>query len=346
MKAAKGVLNRLPKYSLRASLAVGVALLFVGAASAQTAPASQMEETSKKPETVVVTGHKSQQDVDTVVSQFVDMHAAPNRKTGQYMRVDIGPVCPVTLGLPDAFNAFITARVIQLAASVGARTDKTGNCKHNIEIIFTEEPAAVVKSLAERTGGAILGMHYVHEAPQLLEVTHPIQSWYITGTRMDENAITPVSTTRMDQTTMPSDDKTPNIDDAYHRGPDRVGLGSRIPGRRISSIVNVLIIADIKQVGGHEIGPVADYIAMLALSEPRSLDQCNELPSILDLMSPDCSSRPKPDKLTDSDMAYLKGLYAADLGATTNSMQKHSIENGMEDELGGSSKPGASGNSN
>jgi hypothetical protein len=195
-----------------------------------------------------------------------------------------------------------------------------------------------VKSLAERTNGAILGMHFVHETPRLLEVTHPIQGWYITGTRMLEDTIQPVATIDMDGSTKSANDRRPRIDSAYHRAPDRVSLGSRIPGRRVSSIINVLIVANIKEVAGREIGSVSDYITMLALSEPRSLDQCNELPSILDLMS-DCGSRAKPDKLTDSDLAYLKGLYAADLGATTNSMQKESIATGMKDELGERPKP-------
>jgi len=137
-----------------------------------------------------------------------------------------------------------------------------------------------------------------------------------------------------DYSVKPSDDKTPVFDDAYRNAPDRVALGSKIPMRRISAIANVLIVADLKEVGGHEIGPVADYITMLALSEPVSLDSCNELPSILDLMSNGCGSRAKPDKLTDSDMAYLEALYAADLGAKTNAAQKESIEGGMKGEMG------------
>lgn len=158
--------------NLCGALAAGLVFLSAGAALAQTDQTPP--GTPKKTETVVVTGHRSEQDVDTIVSQFVDQHAAPNRKTGQYMRDDIGPVCPVTLGLPDAFNTFVTARVVQVAASVGARTAKAGGCKPDIEIIFTQEPSAVVKSLAERTKGGILGMHYVHETPRLLEATHPI----------------------------------------------------------------------------------------------------------------------------------------------------------------------------
>jgi hypothetical protein len=331
---------KVPKCSLctAAALAAGVVLLAAGAASAQSGQSSPTTPPNN-PETVVVTGHRSRQDIDTIVSQFVDLHAATNRKTGQYMRDDIGPVCPITLGLPQAFDAFVTARVVQVAASVGAKTDSTGKCSPNIEILFTDEPATVVKSLAERTKGAILGMHFGHETQRLLDVTHPIQGWYVTGTRMLEDTIQPVTTIDVDGTAKSANDTKPRIDSAYHNVPDRVSTGTTIPGRRVSSLLNVLIVADIRKVGGGEIGPVSDYITMLALSEPRSLDQCSKLPSILDLMSSDCGSRAKPDRLTHSDIAYLKALYAADLGATTNPMQKESIGNGMEDELGERSRP-------
>jgi hypothetical protein len=197
-----------------------------------------------------------------------------------------------------------------------------------------------VKSLSERTNGAILGMHYVHETPRLLSVTHPIQGWYVTGTRLIDDSISPVTMVDPDGTAKSAPGKMPRLDNAYRNVPDRVSTGSRIPGRRISSLVNVLIVANIRQVAGHEVGSVADYITMLALSEPHSLDDCNELPSILDSMSSGCGSRAKPEKLTDGDIAYLKGLYAADLGATTNSVQKESIQRGMEHDMGVVSSPG------
>jgi hypothetical protein len=315
--------------------AVGAIGLGAPGASAQTNSASPQQPAAGKVETVVVTARKTQQQIDAIVSQFVDQHAATNRKTGQYMRDDIGPVCPVTLGLPQSFDDYISARIVQVAARVGAKTDTTGKCAPNIQVLFTDEPKAVVKALADRTKGAILGMHYLHETPRLLEVTHPIQGWYVTGTRMIDDSDAPVANVEPDGSTQSSaESKMPRVDNAYRNVPDRVTTGTRIPGERISSILNVLIVADIRQVGGHEVGSIADYITMLALSEPRSLDDCNELPSILDLMATECDSRPKSDKLTDGDMAYLKGLYAADLGATTNSMQKQSIQTGMESGLG------------
>ena len=59
-------------------------------------------------------------------------------------------------------------------------------------------------------------------------------------------------------------------------------------------------------------------------------------------MSAECGARAKPQALTPSDIAYLKALYAADLGATTISVQKDSITGGMKnnmDSAGGNDSP-------
>src|ERR1700749_2576058 len=107
--------------------------LFGIAATAQTTSGQGSPTPQTSVETVIVTGRKRPPDIDSIVSHFVDSHAAPNRKTGQYMRVDLGPVCAVTSGLPPAFDKFVTARVLAVAASIGARTDATGKCKPNVE---------------------------------------------------------------------------------------------------------------------------------------------------------------------------------------------------------------------
>ena len=84
MNAGEATGNKTPKYGhcVTAPIAVGMIVLAAVAAWAQSgAPAPS--GTQGKPETVVVTGHKTQQDIDAIVSQFVDLHAATNRKTGQ-----------------------------------------------------------------------------------------------------------------------------------------------------------------------------------------------------------------------------------------------------------------------
>jgi hypothetical protein len=67
---------------------------------------------------------------------------------------------------------------------------------------------------------------------------------------------------------------------------------------------------------------VADYVAMLAVSQPRSLDGCNALPSVIDLLAKSaCSDRDPPVGMTAADSAYLAGLYASDPEARTTSAE-------------------------
>jgi len=53
---------------------------------------------------------------------------------------------------------------------------------------------------------------------------------------------------------------------------------------------------------------IADYVAMLALSQPGSSGHCQFLPSITDLFA--CPGRAAPGGLTPADAAYLTALYA------------------------------------
>jgi hypothetical protein len=104
--------------------------------------------------------------------------------------------------------------------------------------------------------------------------------------------------------------------------------GSRLTHCLSSLFANVLIVADGKALEGRHLGPVADYIAMLVLSQPRSLDGCDALPSILDLTSSGCDGRPAPDALTIDDIAYLKALYRTNL-ETVYTLEKADVATKM-----------------
>jgi hypothetical protein len=75
----------------------------------------------------------------------------------------------------------------------------------------------------------------------------------------------------------------------------------------------VIVIVNQRKVAGQAIGPVADYIAMMALAQPTALKTCDRIASVLDLFSSDCDTRP-PGGLTAGDAGFLRGLYTADLG--------------------------------
>jgi hypothetical protein len=73
-----------------------------------------------------------------------------------------------------------------------------------------------------------------------------------------------------------------------------------------------MVLVDLRRAGHTKLETIADYVAMLVLSEPRFPDRCQALPSVLDLFAGPCPGRAAPTGLTRTDLAYLKAVYSAD----------------------------------
>ena len=99
-----------------------------------------------------------------------------------------------------------------------------------------------------------------------------------------------------------------------------------------SALYHVTIVADPRKIVDEEIGTVADYIAMLALTQPASQDTCQPLPSILNLLAKNCGT--KSNALTENDRAFLHGLYKMNPERALGT-QKDEISYQMEQELKG-----------
>jgi hypothetical protein len=84
------------------------------------------------------------------------------------------------------------------------------------------------------------------------------------------------------------------------------------PERFYEHLYETLVLVDQKRTAGADLTTIADYVAMLALSEPRSPDKCQTLASVLDLYAGPCSGRTAPTGLTPTDLAYLKAVYTAE----------------------------------
>jgi hypothetical protein len=283
-------------------------------------------------ETVTVVGVRpdEQAALAKVIDRFVEQHSAPDPKSGLLVRAAPTGICPLVLGLPQAYDDFVAKRIAEIAKSAGSAVQGPGKCDANVEVFFTNDPQGVVDLLSKQTSGAILGFHFTHQNSHIVHVYRPIQAWYVTGTHGDAHTWNSTVDSNGDEA---SDHMKVRIDSAYGQSPN-TGTGSRLRPRMGSQIVNTLIVADLGRVGGGEIGPVADYVALLALSQPDSLDGCNDLPSILDLLSSGCKGRAAPAALTESDMAYLKSLYAADI-TTSGAYGQENVAKGMTKNLTG-----------
>jgi len=218
------------------------------------------------------------------------------------------PVCVGVWGLPLAAQAAkIKARIESMAQTVGLPPARPG-CKINVEIVFTAQPQAMMDAVAQRWE-PLLGYYHRDKTAQLKTITRPIQAWYVTGTESEG-----VNIGGLIGSGIPPDYylRSPRaVDDPEQGSP--MGCVDRFTACYKSEFGNVLIIADSKALDGKTLRLIADDMVMLALSQPKSLDGCNALSSVIDAFATSpCPGRDPPNGLTSADIAYLAALYSTD----------------------------------
>jgi hypothetical protein len=197
------------------------------------------------------------------------------------------PVCPVTQGLSPALDDFVTRRIQEIAARVGAGSPADCRGGDDILVVFTTAPDQLMNDV-RRHHEALLGFHYVGETKALAAFEPPMKSWYVTMT------VAPGFI---------------NIDSANGRLLPNYGA-SHFPPPMKSEFVFALVVIDANLIEGQTIGAVADRVAMLALSKPAPRSGCSALPSVMDLLDPRCPASGSGEGLSPYDEAYLKDLYA------------------------------------
>ena len=298
-----------------------VALALGGAASVWAGGGPTNSSTQPLDEVMV----RGKTDIPTLkheIHQFVQSHAKPSTLIGQIGRWR-EKVCPVVTGLQGAAAAVVAHEIENVARGVGAPTVTPGKqCSVNIEVVFTGEPQALLDHIAATKYRSLLGYYRKSELKQVTTFNHPVQAWYMTGTR-SVNAAPPIAglTSGQSGAERGGDDISSlivtglKVDSAATDG--SLGFGasgnpeSRLTKGLRSEFMHVLIIVDSKGVAKYSLRSISDYIALLALTRIGSQDTCSGLSSILTLFDPGCGQQPA--ELTSADTAYLKALYGADL---------------------------------
>jgi hypothetical protein len=293
-------------------------------------PSLAMAQTARPPESVTVTGTKSRE----VLRGFVQSFAAPTRMTGKMARWETG-ICPIVAGVKPQFATFIARRLKEVAAKAGAPVNGRASCSPNIQIVFTTTPQALLDRVRDKQP-YLLG--YYDNTPQrdrLATVTRPIQAWYTTATQ-DLNGKVEVDSGK---TVGPGLEIwlpcsiTPGVCLVHLPNAHAVAVtGSRLGDGVRSNLHHIIIVADPDKLLDYEMGPLSDYIAMLALTQLTSLDTCQQLPSIVNMLAQGCER--KTDALTETDMAYLHGLYRAAPDQSLGTQQDQ-VAYQMEQELKG-----------
>ena len=280
-----------------------VLAVMAAAAMTKVEAASTAAPPSEAAESVTVTAtplpHRS------AVDEFIYSYPTQVRSTEKIARWRKG-ICPAVFGLPPRFASFITTRLTAIARRAGAPVDSDPKCRQNIEIVFTNTPQKLADDLREHRYPYLGYFDNFNQADRLATITHDIQAWYLTAT-VGQNGEVRVDNPRKDFLTG-ADGYVDGIlggHNVYYQ----TGTTSRYNSGPGSTLYNVIIVADPGKLGTYDMGSLADYIAMLALSQPKSFDACWEVPSITNLLSKECTPERKTTTISDNDTRFLYGLY-------------------------------------
>lgn len=266
--------------------------------------------------------------------------ATPTKFTGKIARWE-RRICPAVVGQDSHSAAFITQHLKYVALAAGAPVDTEASCMPNIDIVFTTTPQDLLDSVSKGNQHYLGYFSSVAQKQALAVVTRPIQAWYATestdirGTRHLDTGRSIVGGTTVEAfngLTGPVGDTLASSGGSAltDMAPFFHVTGNHLNDGIHTGFNHVLIVIDSSKLAGQEIVPLADYIAMLALSQVNALDACQELPSIVNRMAPACDHT--AEALTMFDLAYLQSLYR--MSADRNLMaQRSEIGDLMTDRL-------------
>ncbi|HKB97089.1 MAG TPA: hypothetical protein VKB94_09575 [Rhizomicrobium sp.] len=213
--------------------------------------------------------------------------------------------------MPPRYATFITGRLTAIARNAGAPVNADPKCRHNIEIVFIATPQALADELRKNHRPYLGYFDNLHQAAELATVKHAIQAWYLTAT-VDFHGALYVDNPRANFFNGAAAAQPASVSGITVEG--YAAQGGRLNNGISSTLYNVVIAADLSKLGDYEMGSLADYIAVLALSQPKNFDACWEVPSITNLLSKDCEPARKTATISDNDAAFLHGLYKMGAG--------------------------------
>jgi len=272
--------------------------------------------------------------------EFTKTFAAPTPITGKMARWE-RHLCPLVVGQNPHFAAFIMQRVKYIALAVNAPVNTDASCTPNIEIVFTTTPQDLLDTVSKNDQHYLGYFSSVAEKKALATVTRPIQAWYATEStdirgqrRLDTGRSIVGGTTvqNFNDLTGPVGDIAANSAGTAltDMAPFFYSTGNHLNDGIHTGFNHILIVIDSTKLAGQDIVPLADYISMLALTQLNSQDACQDLPSIVNRMAPDCSHA--VDGLTKYDLAYLQALYHMTTGRNMV-LQQGEIGDLMTDRL-------------
>jgi hypothetical protein len=263
----------------RAAMIVTSSLLGLPAAAQQQPP--QLDESGSE---IVITGERVREEQ---VRDFVSILTPPR---GASIPRFIDQICPVTVGLSQAQNAKVTARLRQVAAAVNLNVGAPG-CAPNALLIVTRDKQAFIQALARQRPHSF-GTMTALQIRRLARSPGPAAAWQLSG---------PVD----------SDGVPLRYDESLGMYVnDTSQAASRIRSTSQEGFDGSAVVVESGALDGLTLTQLADYAAMrlFARLNPAKLP-APAPPTILSVLEAPMGSE-VPITMTEWDVGLLRGLYA------------------------------------
>jgi hypothetical protein len=275
---------------------VPVLALALGLSSPQTPPPPAQEPSPTTLEDVVVDGRR----LEALARDFIEDVAAPNRRRG-LARWNT-PLCVGVANLQREAAQAIIDRISDVAGSLDVRVGEPG-CRANALIVAADDGAGMARGLVEsgrqRFDIGSLQMTQTSSALEAFQSDDRAVRWWQISTPVDSETGDRAIRLKGDIDPATGQPSAPTI---------AVFAASRIHSQIRDDMTKVIIIVDIDGVSGMPVNKLADYLTMVTLAQIDDDADTASYDTVMNLFeAPD-----RVDGLTDWDMAYLRGLYAAE----------------------------------
>jgi hypothetical protein len=312
------------RFALTAAvLALATAPVFAqdAAPSAEETPPAATAPPEEAPDRIVVTGERDAREKVEVFIGEVRPEISSNFGYALWDR----RVCIGVENIPVAPAQYIVDRISQVAGVVGLKPGRPG-CTPNVYIVFAADGRALASYLVEEqprffrpfggVGGTTQGLDALEE---FASSDAPVRWWQISM---------PVDRLGRPALDLPETQ-------AISGGPPVVaGANSLITNSVHDALWATYVIVDAGKLEGANWAQLADYLAMVALSQVDPGASVAGHDSILNLFG----ETNRPDGLTDWDWIYLRSLYDLDRhlmprmqeGALVNLMMRNQERSGED----------------
>jgi hypothetical protein len=255
-----------------------------------------------------------QRDAQAFVQSYADVVTGENLEVVSHWIV---PLCVRVTGLEPEQEAAVGTRVVQVAQGLRlavGRVDSHAKARSgcfgrgvNVEIEFTDYPQ-------------VMPVRVTYQTSTTLSAINAAPGGGLAAER-GSNGLKILADYQYQAPIVSPGQGGPPPGSAPGGGPSAAGIYFNPPGPpsphppslRTHTITigirGAVVIVDKQRVRATQLGALADYGAMLVLSQPRALDHCQALPSVTDLFAGPCPGRAAPAGLTPADNAYLSALY-------------------------------------